>query len=206
MDGARKGVAVALAGLICLGVGSASAGEPPAGPAEEPRFHQHTLRGMFCKFSWQAKKRPWYQHVLWYVPSRLADALDMVGIGVGGGYGIHANVHATRFLQLAIGRHYSTWAGLMSRYPVVVDQEVDERAIGWWWRVDLSRRTRLGQAPDLDIGEDEVLKTYHKAVDPAGVGAAVFYGIVGVSVEIKLHEVLDFLKGLVTIDSLEDDY
>jgi hypothetical protein len=204
----RKGLVVVAVLINALGLGAATATamEATATAQGDSKAYKHTLKGALGKFSWQLKKRPVYQHVLWYLPSRVADLLDCVGVEIGGGLGIHANVHATRLLQLGIGREMSSRVGLMSRYPVVVDQELDEKAIGWWWRMDLRRETLLGQAPDVELGEDEVARTYNKAVDPAAIGVAAFPGAFGVSAEVKLHEVLDFVKGIFLIDSLEDDY
>jgi hypothetical protein len=170
-------------------------------------MYHHTLGGMFGRFSWQEHKRPWYEHVLWYFPSRGADLLDIIGIEAGWGWGAHANFHATRFAQLGIGRTRATWAGLMSRYPVVVDQEVDEKALLWLWRFDLSRKTLSGQTPEkLELSAADILPTYHKEVDPLGLGAAFFFGTVGLSFELKPHELLDLIKGFLTIDSVGDDY
>ena len=197
--GVHKLVGVAVVVALCLG-------RSAAGAEGEATRCRHTLKGMFTRFSWQRHKRPWYEHVLWYLPSRAADLLDCVGIEVGAGVGAHANIHATRLLQLGIGREESVRVGLMSRYPVVVDQELRERAAGWWWELDLRRNTVLGAAPSVDICESDVARRYYKAADPAGFGVSLFPGIVGISVELKFHEVVDFVKGFATLDSRGDDY
>ncbi|MFP4056544.1 MAG: hypothetical protein ACLF0G_06725 [Candidatus Brocadiia bacterium] len=202
----RRWMAVWVVAFV-LGMGIAWAEEAPAeAPAAERECYKHSLKRSLCTFSWQAKKRPWYQHVLWYVPSRVADLVDCVGIELGAGKGAHANVHATRLLQFAGGKEASTRVGLMGRYPVVVKQDLAETAAGWWWDLDLARETTWGAAPAVDLDAPGVCAEYHKAVDPAGIGVAVFPGVVGVSVELKLHEVLDFVKGFATIDSYGDDY
>ncbi|MFP4056543.1 MAG: hypothetical protein ACLF0G_06720 [Candidatus Brocadiia bacterium] len=194
---------LAIAVACAWGVGGAAA--LAAEEAAEPR-PSHSLSRMFASFSWQAKRRPWYHHVLWYLPSRGADLLDCVGLEIGGGIGMHGNVHLTRYLQLGMGREYSSRAGLMSRYPVVVDREIDETALGWYWDMALARKTLLGHAQDLDIRAREAREGYYKEVDPAGIGVSVFPGAFGASAEVKLHEVVDFALGLFTIDSLGDDY
>jgi hypothetical protein len=183
-----------------------AAPEAEAEMGEKPECYQHSLKNSLCKFSWQLNERPWYEHVLWYVPNRALDLLDCVGVEIGAGQGIHANVHATRLLQLGAGQASSTRVGLMSRYPLVVEEDLDEATIGWWWDLDLQRETVAGAAPAVDLNEDQVCARYNPAVDPAGIGVAIFPGIIGANVELKLHEVLDFAKGFLTIDSLEDDH
>jgi len=185
-------------GMLCCGL--ARAGE------EAPKKKSHAPGSMFGAFSWQKNDRPWYMEVAWYLPSRGADLLDIVGIEVGAGIGVHANIHATRYLQLGFGREYATRAGLMSRYPLVVDVELEDKAFGWKWEFDLKRETLLGAAESIDIGDEDVFKGYYKEVDPAAIGLSVFPGIVGASAEIKPHEIVDFILGIFTVDSLGDDY
>jgi hypothetical protein len=211
----RYGCALWLAAALCFPASRLAAGEaaPPKAPEPPKAGTDHpTPKGM--RFSWQEHKRPWYQHVLWYLPSRGADLLDAIGIEFGTTFssqgahpGVHANLHATRFMQLGIGRVYGTWAGMMGRYPVVVEQDLDEKAIGWWWRYSVGRKTLHGATPkNLEISQDEVLREYHPEVDPLGIGGTFFFGVAGVSLELKPHELLDFIAGLLTIDSRGDDY
>ena len=57
----------------------------------------------------------------------------------------------------------------------------------------------------LVVGEADIGKEYHKAVDPAAIGVSLFPGIVGVSAEVKGHELIDFVLGILTLDPLDDD-
>ncbi len=210
----RRGCAVSVMALLCVLAGRGVAGQaaPPEPP--KPRTYGQTMAGAFGRFSWQEHKRPWYEHVLWYLPSRGADLLDVLGIEFGttiSSAGVHpgvaANFHATRFMQLGIGRVYGTWAGMMGRYPVVVEQDLDEKALGWWWRYDLSRKTRHGQTPEkLELSQDEVLRAYHPEVDPLGIGGSFFFYAVGFSFELKLSEMVDLIVGFATLDPMGDDY
>ena len=202
MQRTRRNVVAALAAALCLHALPGAA----RGATDEGKPRSHSLRGMLGKSSWSLKRRPLFEHVLLYVPNRLADLVDCVGIEAGAGWGGHVNVHATRSLQLGYGREESLRAGLMSRRPVVVEQSLSEKALGWWWELDLRRDTLMGRADDIDIGEDDVAKKYYKAADPVGIGLAVFPGIFGVSAEIKGHELVDFVLGFLTLDPIEDDY
>jgi hypothetical protein len=198
-----------LAVILSVSEHDVLAGEaaPPKAGTDHP-----APRGM--RFSWQEHRRPWYEHVLRYLPSRGADLLDVLGIEFGTTIssgsvhpGVHANIHATRFMQLGIGRVYGTWAGMMSRYPVVVEQDVDEKALGWWWRFEMSRKTLHGQTPEkLEISQEDVLRKYHPEVDPFGIGGTFFFYAVGLSFEVKLSELLDLVAGFLTLDPLGDDY
>jgi hypothetical protein len=109
-------------------------------------------------------------------------------------------------MQLGMGREWSTHAGLMSRYLLVVDNEIDERAAGWFWEFDLRRETLLGTAESVDIGEGDVQKAYYKEMDPTAIGASAFVGVLGASAEVKPHEIADFVLGIFCIDALGDDY
>ena len=206
---ARRWMAAA-ALVACMGMGTALAGEaaakPAGAPPKAPTFHQHSLKRMFLKFSWQAKERPFYEHVLWYLPSRVADLLDIVSFEVGVGKGAHANVHVTRLMQLGVGSQKSTVVGLMCRYPVVAKQELDETSLGWWTKFHDKRTTAWGPAPDLDHTEKEAFVTYRKEFAPAGVGVSLFAGVVGINVQVRWHEFHDFVKGFLTIDAHDDDY
>jgi len=200
----RKATLLVCLAFLCASLGSAGEGEAAKPPAR-PRFHRHTLAAGFAKFSWQQKRRPWYEHVLWYLPSRAADLIDCVGIEIGAGVGGHFNLHATRFLQVGYGYEESYRVGLMSRYPITVAEELGDAAFLWYWKTDVLRQTVAGRPPDVLLTEKDVAAEYHKEADPLGIGFSLFPGILGISVELKPHEVFDFLKGFLTIDSLGDD-
>jgi len=195
------GIAVALIVGGSAALAGQSAGEPDAQPA---RF-QHSLKGMFAKTSIALHKRPWYEHALWYLPSRALDLVDIVGLELAAGRGFHANLRATRLLQLGCGRQESTRVGINSRHVGIVDEQLTESAAGWWWRLDLRRDTLRGAARDLDICEADVAARYCKEADPTAVGISLFAGFIGISAELRIHELGDFIKGFATIDSIEDD-
>jgi hypothetical protein len=173
------------------------------GEAEKPPCH--SLRGIFGRSSFDLKKRPLYANILLYVPNRLYDVLDCIGLEAGAGKGAHVNIRLTRMLQFAYGREQSLRAGLVGRRPLMVDQQLEERAIAWWWQLDLRRETVMGAADDIDIGEADAAKEYYSVADPTAIGVSVFPGIVGLSAELRGHELLDLLLGLLTIDPLDDD-
>ena len=196
--------AAALAGAM-LAASAAAAGEPAPGPQPPPKRLRHPLGGIRGRSSIATKKRPWHQHVLLYLPSRALDMVDCLAFEVAAGEGLHANLHATRALQLGYGHQESTRVGLNGRHVGFVDEELRETALGWWWELDLKRLNLRGSSPTLDICEADVGARYYKEADPAGVGLALFVGLFGTSVELRLYEVADLLEGFLTFDPSEDD-
>jgi len=212
----RYRFAMWLAAALCFSASRLAGGEaaPPKAPEPPtPRTYGQTMAGAFSRFSWQEHKRPWYEHVLRYFPNRGADLLDLLGIEFGTTIssegvhpGVHGNIHATRFMQLGVGRVYGTWSGMMSRYPVFVEQDLDEKAAGWWWRYDVSRKTLRGATPEkLELNQSDILRQYHKEVDPLGIGGTFFFAAVGMSFELKLSELVDLIVGFATLDPMGDD-
>ena len=195
-----------LVALLIVAVAAPMAVAVAAAEAEEPKPPSHSLRGMFGHSSFNLKKKTLIQNLFWYIPNRLYDVADILGLEVGAGTGVHANVHLTRRLQLGAGRQKSLRAGLMSRYPGMVDEQLREKAFAWWWELDLKREKVMGGTETLDISEADVRKKHYKEVDTAGLGVAVFAGVVGVSVELKGHELADLLLGFLTLDPLRDDH
>jgi len=200
-------VAIALAGVLVAATAVAEAGEAAAKPKAKPKPErpQHTPKRMLGKSSVTLKKRPWYKHALLYLPSRMLDMVDCLGFEVAAGEGLHANVRATRLLQLGYGRQESTRAGLNSRHIGIVDEELKEKALGWWWELDLRRYNLRGTSANLDISEADVRARYYKEADRTGVGISVFVGIFGVSAELRPRELLDLIQGFATLDPLEDE-
>ena len=196
-------VAIALAGVLVAATAVAEAGEAAAKP--KPKQPEHTPTRILGRSSVTLKKRPWYKHALLYLPSRMLDMVDCLGFEVAAGEGLHANLRATRLLQLGYGHQESTRAGLNGRSIGIVDEELKEKALGWWWELDLMRYNLRGTSANLDISEADVRARYYKEVDRAGVGISVFVGIFGVSAELRPRELLDLLEGFATLDPLEDD-
>lgn len=199
MTGLRTVLAVALA--LAIGAPAALGGMP----TPETKPPSHSLRGMLGHSSFNLKQRTLIQNLFWYIPNRLYDVVDILGLEVGGGAGVHGNVHLTRKLQLGLGRAKSLRVGLMSRYPGMVDERIREQALLWRWELDLKREKVMGGTDTIDISETDLKKQYYKEVDTAGVGVSLFAGVVGVGVELKGHELLDLVLGILTLDPLHDD-
>ena len=196
---ARRWTVLAAAFVVMLGAQIAQAAEEPAPPP------LHSLRGMFGHSSFNLKKKTLFQNLFWYIPNRLFDVVDILGLEVGAGTGIHGNVHLTRRLQAGAGRADSLRVGLMSRYPGMVDERLREKAFGWWWEFDLKREKVMGSTINIDISEADARAKHYKEADTAAVGLSLFAGVVGLSVDLKTHEVADLLLGILTLDPLRDD-
>lgn len=120
--------------------------------------------------------------VLYYVPNRVLDAIDIgrVSIGVGSGFGF--NVRATELAEIGYGRYSTTRFGMKGRVMPVYDEKIDEAGIGLlgWVNGSLQR-------------------------DPSEVGADLHLGVIGAQVAVSLVEAVDFVAGVALIDLQGDD-
>lgn len=129
--------------------------------------------------------------VLWYVPDRLLDVLDIFRLRVRLGPGVAAGVRATKVAQAYVGSYASLYAGLpgprlrrIPKSPVGVESyngiaiSVVEAATGG------------GVAPDYSSTE---------------LGFDLQLGIIGLAFGVDPVEILDLGAGLLTFDPREDD-
>ncbi len=127
--------------------------------------------------------------IVFYVPNRVFDLMDIVRLRVRVGPGLSAGVRATRPLSAFAGFHSSLFIGLPGPrgskklpLPVGFDQRAGAQA---------SVANASSGAP------------YY---DPLEVGFEVQPVIVGVNAGVGGFEILDFLTGLIFIDLQDDDF
>jgi hypothetical protein len=120
--------------------------------------------------------------VLFYIPNRALDLIDIARVSVGVGPGFNANVRATELATVAAGQYETTRFGMKGRTLPVFEENIDEGGVGFLGYVN----GRLQR-------------------DPSEVGADLHLGIVGAQVAASLAEAADFLAGIILIDLQKDD-
>jgi len=127
--------------------------------------------------------------ILFYIPNRIFDLLDIVRLRVRVGPGISAGVRATKPVSAFVGFHSAIFAGLpgprgKAEIPLPVGLEM-----------------RGGvQASVADAAPGNI---YY---GPLEVGAEVQPLIVGINIGIEPFEILDFVAGFFFIDLQDDDF
>lgn len=120
--------------------------------------------------------------VLYYVPNRVLDFIDIgrASIGIGCGFGF--NVRATELAEIGYGQYSTTRFGLKGRVMPVYDEKINEAGFGFLGYVNgcLQR-------------------------DPSEIGADLHLGVIGVQAAVSLVEAVDFVAGFALIDLQGDD-
>lgn len=137
------------------------------------------------QFPPELEEREWWMEVIWWLPNRLLDLVDVfkVDVGVGPAYG--AGVKVTEYGQAAYRKMdpFSFRIGAFGRQAPVMVETSDEIGIGPNMQMSLDRQVCPGE---LGIGADLFL----------------FGGYAGIC----LDELVDFSAGLFFIDLLDDDF
>ena len=120
--------------------------------------------------------------VLYYVPNRVLDAIDIARVNIGIGCGFGFNIRATELAEIGYGQYSTTRFGMKGRVMPVYDEKIDEGGIGFlgWVNGCLQR-------------------------DPSEVGADLHLGVIGAQAAVSLVEVVDFVAGFALIDLQGDD-
>jgi hypothetical protein len=127
--------------------------------------------------------------ILFYIPNRVFDLLDIVRLRVRVGPGISVGVRATEPVSAFVGGHGTLFVGLpgprgSAKIPLPVGVE-----------------SRAGvQASLLDFSDS---KTYY---DPLEIGLEAQPLIVGFNIGIGVLEIVDFAAGFLLIDIQGDDF
>lgn len=129
-----------------------------------------------------AKQCSLCQVLLYYVPNRALDFLDIWRLNVGFGCGFGVNVRATELAEIGFGQYETTRFGMKGRVLPVYEENIDEAGIAILGYVNgcLQR-------------------------DPTEVGADLHLGIIGAQAAASLAEAADFFAGLILIDLQGDD-
>ncbi len=154
--------------------------------------------------------------VLFYLPNRVADILDVFTLGVGLPSipyvlpaSVHANVHATRAVQVGVGSTHGVFLGKDFRRRLSWGIVQDEFSAGPFTVTHLERFQRQGEDSAKVDRVGMLLPTdepFAKGLsDYWAVGAQAGVLVAAIQVEVHPIEVLDALLGFLFIDISGDD-
>ena len=132
-----------------------------------------------------------FHGVLWYIPNRISDVLDIVRARVRVGPGLQIGVRATELLDLNIGAYGAVFIGLPGPRR--------EREFNWPFGVESMAGMEISVADGMATPDDAP----HYGVVEVGLGAQAL--IVGFDLGVDVWEIVDFALGIVTIDPVGDD-
>lgn len=132
------------------------------------------------------------QRLLWYVPNRFMDLMDIFRFRVRIGPGLAAGVRVTDFGSFYFGRYYTLYAGLPGpRNPHYV-------------RLPLGAESLNGVVFCGVNATDDT--PYGPAYGPTEMDVGVHLGVMGVDAGVDPLEFADFLSGFFFFDLERDDY
>jgi len=157
--------------MLALGAGENRSTRPAQGqPIEKPPDqNQQTETG--------------FNRVAYYVPSRIADFLDIWRFNVGFGLGLGINIRPTKGLQVGLAAYDSTRIGLRGRRtPFWHEWSLEGGFDGMYY----------------ELGETE--RGFHE------LGGTIHLILVGFDAAFDIEEALDFAYGLFLSDPADDDF
>ncbi len=175
MSTAKLFASLAAAAALFVGATSAMAGgELPARPCPPP-----APAPAACA---PAKKCDVLHMILYYVPNRVLDLIDIGRLSVGFGVGYGVNVRLTELAEIGVGQYETTRFGMKGRILPIYEECIDEAGVAFLGYVNgcLQR-------------------------DPTEVGGDLHLGVIGVQAAVSLAEAADFVAGLILIDLQGDD-
>ncbi len=201
-------LALALACLAAAGCGRR--------PSPAPLSHATLpalIAGQLPAQSPPPRRSPIY-HVVFYLPNRIVDLLDIVSFGVGipslpyvFPSAIHANAHVTRGFQAGQGNTHRQFQGKSFSPDLAWSLTYNQFSVGPITNTEL-RHTAQSSAEVDKVGilvpSDEPFA--QRRLDYWAVGAHAGFLPLAASVDVHPVEVLDALLGFFFIDLLGDDY
>jgi hypothetical protein len=146
---------------------------PAATPAPEPKGLGHRL--------------------LFWLPNRVFDVLDLVRLRVRAGPGFTFGIRATELADLTMGSHATVFVGL--RGPR------NEPRIPWPVGLETYAGMELSVA---DVGTEE--DGHGPQYGPLEIGLGTQLVIVGFDIGIEPYDALDLVLGILTLDPKGDDF
>jgi hypothetical protein len=124
-----------------------------------------------------------FDRIAYYVPSRIADFLDLWKFNGAIGPGIAINLRPTKSLQAGLGAYYATRFGLRGRrYPVWYEESSEGGFDGMYYEGGTTER-----------GFYEF-------------GGTIHFILIGFEMAFDIEEALDFGYGLFMSDPMDDDF
>ncbi len=170
-------LAAAAAIVLCPTVSEAGGELPPRfmpAPVAQPQ--------LACPPAPAVKTYNAFDIVLYYVPNRVLDFVDIFRLNIGIGCGFGFNVRATELAQIGFGHYETTRFGMKGRVMPVYEENISEGGVAFLGYVNgcLQR-------------------------DPTEIGADLHIGVIGAQAAVSLAEAADFITGFIFIDLQQDD-
>ncbi len=127
--------------------------------------------------------------VVFYLPNRLFDVLDIVRLRLRVGPGLSAGASATEVADVFVGAHTSMYVGLRGSRG--------KPQIPWPFGID----NRAGA--EISVIDETQSNVY---TDPLEFGAQAQLGIIGINFAFNVYDMLDVLTGFVLLDIAKDDF
>lgn len=155
---------------------------------------------------------PWWGQILWYLPDRLLDVLDLFSFDVHLGLGAYVDVHLTHWVGMSLG--YRGVAGLgwhdQRSFGGQVRAETTASLFPFGAEAGTMARAGTSGVRGFSGGDGGITgpmrERYQQFDDFWALGAHVTAGVVGVDVDIHPLEIFDLLVGFVLFDPLNDDF
>ncbi len=133
------------------------------------------------------------QPIVFYIPNRIFDLLDILRLRVRVGPGLSAGARATELADVFVGAHTTMYVGLRG-------SRGKKGGIPWPFGIENHRGLEVSV---IDITNQD---SCAPVVDPLELSFDVQAGIVGIYPALELYEVLDFVTGFIFLDIRGDDF
>ena len=133
------------------------------------------------------------QPIVFYIPNRIFDLLDILRLRVRVGPGVSAGARATELVDVFAGAHSTVYAGFRG-------SRGKKGGIPWPFGIENHGGVEVSVVDITNHGP------FAPVVDPLELGFEVQAGIVGIYAALELYEVLDFVTGFVFLDIRGDDF
>lgn len=130
--------------------------------------------------------------LLFYIPNRVFDVLDILRVRARVGPGLAVRARATEGVDVGVGSYASLYAGLPGPRSAV--------------EVPLPIGAETYSGIELGPGDAEVSGGYSPDYSPTEVGVSVHALLVGIDLGVDPIEALDLVAGLLLIDLRGDDF
>jgi hypothetical protein len=156
--------------------------------------------------------RPPALRALLYLPDRLLDLADLASFDLHLGFGLYANLHATRALQAGLGARGVTGVGWHERRSLGLRSQQDSGLVLVALGAETTSGTLGGTSGIFAWAESvaglqqpgDVL--YQELRDYWALGAAATLVFLGLDVDLHPLQLADFAAGWLTVDFLGDDF
>ncbi len=139
-----------------------------------------------------------------YPVNRVLDLVDLLTFQFGFGFGLHANVHATRFLQAGLGATTTSKLGFDGRDVGLCNDTKAEISALCLSAERYKRQNAFGTFKDYTKKERPWLYRDHR--DYWGIGEEITFFIFNLGYELHVKEAPDFLLGIFGVDYRHDDF